>query len=66
MSVKCQIQFPNGDQKSEVELDFNISGNARPQVVCNNQIGYLEHARGDKVYHDAKCTSLWFIIRKTG
>jgi hypothetical protein len=65
MSVRCEIQFPDSDRIHEAELSFVVSGNARPQVIYNYQIGFLEHPRGDKVYNDKDCKTLWFSIRKT-
>jgi hypothetical protein len=64
MAVKCDIQFPNGEETIEAELDFDVSGQARPRVIYNYQIGYLEHPRGDKVYKEKECKTLWFSIRK--
>jgi hypothetical protein len=65
MSVKCVIQFPNGDRTQEAELDFDVADKTRPQVTFNYQIGYLEHPQGDKVFHEKDCRNLWFTIRKT-
>ncbi len=65
MSIKCDIQFPDSNEAIKAELDFDIAGHARPQVIYNYQIGYLENPRGDKVYHEKDCKTLWFTIRKT-
>ena len=65
MAVKCEIQLSNSDQVLEAELEFIISANTAPQVIYNNQIGFLENPKGAKVYHEPKCKSLWFVILKT-
>jgi hypothetical protein len=65
VAVKCEIQFPDNDQIIEAELSFDIPRNERPQVIYNYQIGYLEHPRGDKVYKEKACKTLWFSICKT-
>ncbi len=65
MAAKCEIQFPNGDLVPEAELDFIVSNTARPQIIYNNQIGFLENPKGTQVFHEKGCKSLWFTIRRT-
>lgn len=65
MSVTCDIQFPDSNKTTTAELDFDISGQVRPRVTYNYQIGYLENPRGALVYRDKECRTLWFTIRRT-
>jgi hypothetical protein len=66
MSVRCEIQFPNDNQTQTVDLTFEISPGSRPQVILNNQLGFLENPKGTRVYHEPACKTIWFTIIKTG
>ena len=66
MSVRCEIRFPNEDITRTVDLTFDVSPGSRPQVILNNQIGFLENPKGARVHHEPACKTLWFTIVKTG